>query len=231
MNDHDDDEEPIWEKRLSAGAAPIRHDVLEQITKGYEMIVEGIRALGHDDASVTPVLPGRNNGKKFRDTPRRAAKGLLELILDKSAIDAEVDQLMSMAFHVDYKEMVISKHTMAFGVCPHHLLPVIYRISLGYIPTASVVGLSKLSRLARVCARAPVLQEELTHDLCRILHEKLESQGAAVYVEGMHMCMAARGVGSYEARVVTSACRGVFKELPLREEFIRLVTLNHPSVP
>jgi len=52
-----------------------------------------------------------------------------------------------------YTEMVISKHNTAFGVCPHHLLPVVYRISMAYIPTNKVLGLSKLSRLARMIAR------------------------------------------------------------------------------
>ena len=57
-----------------------------------------------------------------------------------------------------------------------------------------------------------------------ILHEQLDSQGSAVYVEGLHMCMAARGVGAHEARLVTRAVRGVFLELATREEFIKLVT-------
>jgi GTP cyclohydrolase IA len=127
--------------------------------------------------------------------------------------------------------MVISKHNVCFGVCPHHLLPVIYRISLAYIPTSKVLGLSKLSRLARMLARAPRLQEDLTHELSRILHEELASQGAAVYIEGLHMCMAARGVGAHEARLVTSAVRGVFLEqLATREEFIKLVTAAHPTL-
>jgi GTP cyclohydrolase I len=120
--------------------------------------------------------------------------------------------------------MVISKGNTAFGVCPHHLLPVVYRISLAYIPTRKVLGLSKLSRLARLLARGPRLQEDLTHDLAAILHDNLDSQGSAVYVEGLHLCMAARGVGAHEARLVTSAVRGVFLELATREEFIKLVT-------
>lgn len=127
--------------------------------------------------------------------------------------------------------MVISKHNVAFGVCPHHILPVIYRISLAYIPVKKVLGLSKLSRLARLYARSPMLQEDLTHELCRTLHEDLESEGAAVYIEGLHMCMAARGIGAHEARLVTSAVRGVFLNEPAtRNEFIKLVTTAHPPL-
>jgi GTP cyclohydrolase I len=120
--------------------------------------------------------------------------------------------------------MVISKHNTTFGVCPHHLLPVIYRVSVAYIPTDQVLGLSKLSRLIRTMSRGPRLQEDLTHALATILHEQLASQGSAVYIEGLHMCMAARGVGAHEARLVTSGVRGVFMEPATRNEFIKLVT-------
>jgi GTP cyclohydrolase I len=88
-----------------------------------------------------------------------------------------------------------------------------------------VLGISKLSRLTALLARRPILQEDLTHELARILHEKLESKGAAAYVEGLHLCMAARGAMAHEARVVTSAVRGAFLEqAETRQEFLDLVT-------
>jgi GTP cyclohydrolase IA len=195
---------------------------LRLFVEGYEKILEGIRALGYDP---------EQNDENFEETARRAAKGFHELILDRAAVKDEIETLLRKTFPARYTEMVISKHNVAFGTCPHHLLPVIYRISLAYIPTSKVLGLSKLSRLARMMARAPVLQEDLTHELCLMLHERLDSQGAAVYVEGLHLCMAARGVGAHETRLVTSAVRGVFlDELATREEFIKLVTAAHPSL-
>ena len=121
--------------------------------------------------------------------------------------------------------MVISKHNVSFGMCPHHLLPVIYRISVAYLPGTRVLGISKLSRLVHLLSRRPVLQEDLTHELATTLHERLHSRGAAAYVEGLHLCMAARGSESHEARVVTSAVRGVFRDQPAtRQEFLDLVT-------
>jgi GTP cyclohydrolase I len=136
-----------------------------------------------------------------------------------------VAKMLEKTFPAKYTEMVISKDNTAFGVCPHHLLPVVYKISVAYIPTKKVLGLSKMSRLARMMARGPRLQEDLTHELAMILHEQLDSQGSAVHVEGLHMCMASRGVGAHEARLVTSAVRGVFLEqLATRDEFMKLVT-------
>ncbi|MFN0248461.1 MAG: GTP cyclohydrolase I [Kofleriaceae bacterium] len=169
------------------------------------------------------VLGFETSDENFAGTAARAAKGLHELIHDQKQVRVEVDALLAKTFPAKYTEMVISKHNTCFGVCPHHLLPVIYRISMAYIPTEKVLGLSKLSRLARLIARGPRLQEDLTHELADALHEKLASQGSAVYIEGLHMCMAARGVGAHEARLVTSGVRGVFLELATREEFIKLV--------
>jgi GTP cyclohydrolase IA len=193
---------------------------LELFTQGYELILAGLRELGYDIED-----------ENFIDTAKRAAKGLHELVHDGQQAKKHVAAMLAKTFPAKYTEMVISKHNVAFGVCPHHILPVIYRISLAYIPVKKVLGLSKLSRLARTHARAPILQEDLTHELCRSLHEDLDSQGSAVYIEGLHLCMAARGVGAHETRLVTSAVRGVFLEdLATREEFIKLVTASHPSL-
>jgi len=192
---------------------------LAHFEQGYQQIVEGLRVLGYNV-----------DDENFVGTAARAAKGFHELVHDQNQVRAQIDQMLTKTFPARYTEMVISKHNIAFGVCPHHLLPVVYNISCAYIPTRKVLGLSKLSRLVRLVARAPRLQEDLTHDLSTILHEQLDSQGSAVYVEGLHMCMAARGVGAHEARLVTSAVRGVFLELATREEFIKLVVAPIHSV-
>ena len=185
---------------------------LKLFTEGYAKILEGIEVLGFNTKDAN-----------FAETAARAAKGFHELVHDQAQVKSEISALLQKTFPAKYSEMVISKHNTAFGVCPHHLLPVIYRISLAYIPTKKVLGLSKLSRLAQLVARAPRLQEDLTHELADVLFDQLSSQGSAVYIEGLHMCMAARGVRAHEARLVTSGVRGVFLELATREEFIKLV--------
>lgn len=194
-------------------------EALALFTQGYDKILEGFARLGYDI-----------NDDNFRDTAARAAKGLHELVHDQRKVKPQIEELVAKTFPAKYTEMVISKHNTAFGICPHHLLPVIYRISLAYIPTDKVLGLSKLSRLARLVARGPRLQEDLTHELADILHEDLGSQGSAVYIEGLHMCMAARGVGAHEARLVTSGVRGVFLEMATREEFVKLVIASPTTV-
>ncbi|MBI4510865.1 MAG: GTP cyclohydrolase I [Deltaproteobacteria bacterium] len=189
--------------------------------EGFKKILEGFELLGYDTSA----------DENFQGTVSRAAKGLAELVLCNDTVQSEINDMLAKTFPARYDEMVISKHNVSFGVCPHHILPVIYRISVAYIPMEKVLGISKLSRLVQLLARRPILQEDLTHELARILHQTLESRGAAAYVEGMHLCMAARGVQAHEARVVTSAVRGAFLDQPAtRQEFLDLVTTAHPSL-
>jgi len=185
------------------------------LLEAYAKVIEAVGLMGY------PVSTDDN----FTDTAKRAAKAMGELIRPIADINAEVDEMLARTFSARYDEMVISKHNIAFGMCPHHLLPVIYRISVAYLPGERVLGISKLSRLVHLLARRPVLQEDLTHELAQLLHERLETRGSAAYVEGLHLCMASRGIEAHEARVVTSAVRGIFRDdHATRQEFLDLVT-------
>ena len=204
------DEDPT----MSADSAPCE-EARALLIEGYAKVLEALGKMGY------PVASDDN----FTETVARAAKATLEMIRPVDAINAEVEQMMSRTFSARYDEMVISKHNICFGVCPHHLLPVIYRISVAYLPGERVLGISKLSRLVSLLARRPALQEDLTQELSEILHERLETRGSATYIEGLHLCMAARGIQAHEARVVTSGVRGLFRDnTSTRQEFLDLVT-------
>lgn len=186
-----------------------------KLRTAYGMILEAIDELGY------PVKTDFN----FAETAERAAKAMIELVRPTDEIKTQIDEMLNRTFPAHYDEMVISKHNISFGMCPHHLLPVIYRVSVAYLPGERVLGISKLSRIVQLLAHRPVLQEDLTQELAALLHERLETRGSAAYVEGLHLCMAARGIEAHEARVVTSAVRGVFRENPAtRQEFLDLVT-------
>ncbi len=192
-----------------------RPEATAKLEKSYKEILETLSQIGYPTTS----------DDNFKDTAARAAKAMLEMIYPVAEIQNEIDEMLARTFPARYDEMVISKHNTAFGMCPHHLLPVIYRISVAYLPGERVLGISKLSRLVHLLARRPVLQEDLTHELAEILHSRLQTRGSAAYVEGLHLCMAARGIEAHEARVVTSAVRGVFRDQPAtRQEFLDLVT-------
>ncbi len=190
-------------------------EVRQMLVGAYDQVLKAYAKMGY------PTQTDDN----FKETAERAAKAAQEMVLSVAEIESEISDLLQKTFPARYDQMVISKHNICFGLCPHHLLPVIYRVSAAYLPKDRVVGISKLSRLIRLLARRPVLQEDLTHELAELLWSRLDSRGAGVYVEGLHMCMAARGVEAHEARLVTSAVRGVFIDQPsTRQEFLDLVT-------
>jgi GTP cyclohydrolase I len=192
-----------------------REAAATKLQQAYDLILEAIDELGY------PVKTDAN----FAETAARAARAMVELVKPTDEVKAQIDEMLGRTFPAHYDEMVISKHNISFGMCPHHLLPVIYRISVAYLPGDRVLGISKLSRIVQLLAHRPVLQEDLTQELAALLHERLETRGSAAYVEGLHLCMAARGIEAHEARVVTSAVRGVFRENPAtRQEFLDLVT-------
>jgi GTP cyclohydrolase IA len=192
-----------------------REAAAAKLEAAYNQILDAFDDLGY------PVKTDAN----FTETAARAARAMVELVRPTDEIKQQIDDMLSRVFPAQYDEMVISKHNISFGMCPHHLLPVIYRVSVAYLPGDKVLGISKLSRIVQLLAHRPVLQEDLTQELASILHERMETRGSAAYVEGLHLCMAARGTGAHEARVVTSAVRGMFRENPAtRQEFLDLVT-------
>jgi GTP cyclohydrolase I len=184
------------------------------LERGYRDVVAALGLLGH-------AAPSDEN---YANTAPRAARAMLDLARPLDDIEDELRDILGRTFPATYDGMVISKHNTCFGICPHHLLPVIYRVSVAYLPKEKVLGISKLARAVHLLARRPALQEDLTNELAILLHERLESGGSAVFIEGLHLCMAARGIEAHESSVITSAVRGAFRDHPAtRQEFMELV--------
>ena len=120
--------------------------------------------------------------------------------------------------------MVVVKRIEFYSMCEHHFLPFFGDISIGYVPDKRVVGLSNLARLVEVFARRLQIQEQLTTQIADTLMEVLRPKGAMVVCEALHLCVAMRGVEKQNARVVTSAVRGLFKkDSRTRAEFMQLL--------
>lgn len=122
-----------------------------------------------------------------------------------------------------YSGMVMEKDIPFYSMCSHHLVPFYGHAHIAYVPTDSIIGLSKLPRILEFYAKRPQLQERLTEQVVNFLDEKLTPLGAMVVIEARHLCVEMRGVKKPGCVTVTSAIRGIFHERPIREEFLDLL--------
>jgi GTP cyclohydrolase IA len=159
------------------------------------------------------------------DTPKRVVKALQFLT---KGYHESLDELLNGAvFTEDADEMVLIRDIDIFSSCEHHILPIIGRAHVAYIPNGKVIGLSKIARICEMYARRLQVQERLTLQIADALQGLLKPQGVAVVIEATHLCMVMRGVQKPGSWTVTSAMRGVFSEdARTREEFMNLVRHN-----
>lgn len=158
--------------------------------------------------------------EQFKGTEDRLVRMYSEFCWSPEAIEEEVSKQFRV-FDSSFDEMLVKKDVQVWTLCPHHLLPCEFRVYMGYIPkNGKVIGLSKLTRIAEVLARRPIMQEQYTTELADLLLNRLKPLGVGVTVYGRHGCMMARGIRQ-NAEVVTSVMREAFlKEGPTRSEFL-----------
>lgn len=120
-------------------------------------------------------------------------------------------------------EMVVLKDIEFYSTCEHHLQPFFGTISIGYLPKGRVLGISKLARLVEVFARRLQIQEKLVSQIADSLMDTLQPHGVMVVCKAKHMCISSRGIEKHNAVMVTSAIRGAFKKMEVRNEFLDML--------
>lgn len=171
-------------------------------------------------------LLGENPAREgLIDTPKRVAKAFD--FMTSGYNENPKDVLGSALFTSDASEMVLIKDIEFYSLCEHHLLPIIGKAHVAYIPNGKVVGLSKIPRMVNIFARRLQIQEQLTEQIATALQECLNPKGVGVMIEARHMCMEMRGVQKINSVTSTSALRGIFiKNTDTRKEFFDLIKIN-----
>ena len=160
------------------------------------------------------------------DTPMRVAKAYKEMF-DGYGKDPAEELGRTFEEVEGYQDMVIERDITFHSHCEHHMVPIIGRAHVGYLPDGKVVGLSKLARVVDIFAHRLQTQEAMTAQVANTIQDILKPRGVAVILEAEHMCMAMRGIRKQGATTLTSTFTGVFADSP--EDQIRFMTLLRTS--
>ena len=157
------------------------------------------------------------------DTPKRVRKAY-EFMCAGYKMDPK-DIIESALFTSTNDEMIVVKDIEFYSMCEHHMLPIIGKAHVAYIPNGKVVGLSKIPRVVDVFARRLQIQEQMTEQIADALNDSIKPKGMAVVIDARHMCMEMRGVEKICSTTVTSALRGLFKNnKKTKDEFLSIIS-------
>ena len=159
------------------------------------------------------------------ETPKRVVKAYEQFF---EGYNQDPEEILTKTFEEveGYDEMVIVKDIRLESHCEHHIVTILGKAHIGYIPNNRVVGISKLARIVDVFGKRLQTQETMTSQIANVIQKVLDPKGVAVVIDASHQCMTTRGVHKPESSTVTSAMKGVFKENAVtRNEFLSFVTL------
>ena len=149
----------------------------------------------------------------LRDTPRRVVKSYAELY---GGYEQDPEEALGRTFEevAGYDDIVFVKDIPLFSHCEHHMVPIIGKAHVAYLPDGRVLGLSKIARTIDIFARRLQTQETMTAQIANAIDEILQPKGVAVLIEADHMCMAMRGVQKIGSSTMTTTFTGTFKHDP-----------------
>ena len=162
------------------------------------------------------------NREGLKDTPSRVAKAYQEMFSGYAKDPAEE---LGRTFEevAGYDDLVLVKDISFHSHCEHHMVPIIGKAHIAYLPDRKVVGLSKIARVVDIFAQRLQTQEALTAQIAGVIQDVLNPRGVAVMIEAEHMCMAMRGIRKQGSTTLTSTFTGAFRDHP--EEQVRFISM------
>ena len=173
-------------------------------------IREILKALGDD--------PERGG---LKDTPKRVAKMYEEVFEGMNYTNKEIADMFNKTFVLNecdeydgiekMQNMVVVRDIDIFSYCEHHLaLMYDMKVTVAYIPKDRVIGISKIARIADMVSKRLQLQERIGTDIADIVQMVTGAEDIAVFIEGCHSCMTARGIKKVNAKTYTQTLKGRF---------------------
>ena len=160
------------------------------------------------------------------ETPKRVVRAYEQFF---AGYEMDPKEVLSKVFEEveGYDEMVIVKDIRVESHCEHHIVPILGKAHVGYLPNKRIVGISKLARVVDIFGKRLQTQEVMTAQIANVINEVLEPKGVAVVINAKHQCMTTRGVHKPESSTITSTMLGAFRANPdTRAEFMNLITTS-----
>jgi GTP cyclohydrolase I len=198
------------------GSASVSHPDAETARPSREEAEAAIRTLlrwAGDDPTREGLI----------DTPSRVARAYEEFF---AGYGEDPEEVLRRTFEETdgYDEMVLLRDIRIESHCEHHMVPIIGRAHVAYLPDRRVVGISKLARVVEIYAKRLQIQEKLTAQIANAINDVLQPKGVAVVMEAAHQCMTTRGIRKPGVTMVTSRMLGAFRDNPTtRREFMALI--------
>ncbi|MDZ7823761.1 MAG: GTP cyclohydrolase I FolE [Ahrensia sp.] len=195
------------------GAAPT--DGLDYIRPTQEQAEDAVRTLlkwmGEDI-----------NREGLLDTPKRVANAYKELF---GGYDADPEEVLGRTFEevAGYNDIVLVKDIQFHSHCEHHMVPIIGKAHVAYLPDGCVLGLSKIARVVDIFAHRLQTQESMTAQIASAIDDSLSPRGMAVMIEAEHMCMAMRGIRKQGSTTITTTYTGEFKKPENQYRFLEML--------
>jgi GTP cyclohydrolase I len=165
-------------------------------------------------------------------TPDRVVRSYEEFF---AGYDQDPEEILKRTFEETdgYDEMVVLRDIRFESHCEHHMVPILGKAHIAYMPKKRVVGISKLARIIEVYAKRLQIQEKMTAQVANVIQDVLDPLGVAVVIEAQHQCMTTRGVYKPGVTMVTSRMLGAFRNnIATRKEFLTMIgnPASGPSV-
>ncbi len=194
---------------------------------------------GVDDLRTTPHRPSRAEAEAavktlllwagddparegLLDTPKRVVKSYEEFF---SGYDEDPAAVLARTFEEveGYDDIVMLRDIALESHCEHHMVPIIGKVHVAYLPDKRVVGISKLARVIEIYAKRLQTQETMTAQIARTIQDVLAPRGVAILVDAKHFCMTTRGVHKPDVSTITTTFTGLFKEERHERRFLDLI--------
>ena len=163
----------------------------------------------------------------LRATPERVVRSYEEFF---SGYSLDPEDILARTFEETegYDDMVVLRDIRFESYCEHHMVPILGKAHIGYLPRNRVVGISKLARILEIFSKRLQIQEKMTAQIATTIDRVLRPQGVAVVVEAEHQCMTTRGIHKPGVSMVTSQMIGVFRDNEAtRKEFLSIIGHGH----